>query len=289
MGGLDDDGPVGAWRLDGGTLGRLRLEHLRSAAKAGRWGDVELEAEELLDEDPGHVEALFLLAEASVALGRYEVARAAYAAVAARDPDGHAVSSAHVLAGQALASFHVCRVQEAIELAREVIRLDPEQAEAHHVLSMALDFVPGRSGEALAERMAAARLDPDAFPLPDTRRFPTWEVVITRALEQVEPSVRAFYAQVPFRIEELPDLARLRGHAPPTSPAVLALTDGEPPPLDEDPGLPEGVAVYARNLGRAGSVEAMIRALADDLVDEAQAWLPPEEDDEPDDEGDEEG
>lgn len=273
-----DDGPIGAWQLDGSMLGRLRVEHLRGAARAGRWLEVELEAEELLDEEPAHAEALFLLGEASVALGRHDVARNAYAAVAAADPDGVVVSRASVATGQALAAFHTCDVQQAIELARDAVRLDPERALAHHVLSMALDFVPGRSGDALAARMAAARLAPEHFPLPE--RSPPIEVLITQALEATDAPVRAFYAKVPFEVAELPPLAELRAHTPPTSPAVLALTVGEPPDdPDAPPGLPERVLVFTRNLERVGSIDRRVQALAQELSDEAALWVDPDGDD----------
>jgi cytochrome c-type biogenesis protein CcmH/NrfG len=273
----DDDGPVGAWQIDDETRRRLRLQHLRAAARDEKWVEVELEAEELLDEDPSHPEALFLLGEASLSLGHHEVARLAYGSALRADPGGERVETPAALTGLALACFHVAAVPEAVEAARDAVRIDPERAEAHHVLSMALDFVPGRSAEALSARMAAARLDPDRFPLPAVGRGTTWEEVIGEALARTPPWVRSFYASVPFRIEELPGLEEVRAHAPPISPAVVALTDGVPPAPDEPADrLPTGVRVFWRNLERAGTVGAMVRALADDLEDEAGLWTQPE-------------
>jgi tetratricopeptide (TPR) repeat protein len=273
----DDDGPIGSWTIDGDTRTRLRVEHLRATAAEGRWVDVEREAEELLDEEPDHAEALFLVGEASVALGRFEVARRAYASALRVDPGGERVATSAALGGLALACFHVGAIPEAVEAAREAIRLDSERAEAHHVLSMALDFVPGRSAEALTARLVAARLEPDRYPLPAVRRGTSWEDVIAHALEHTEPRIRAFYAKVPFRVEELPSLEEVRAHEPPTSPAVVALTDGTPPGPDEPAALPTGVRVFSRNLERAGSVDAMTAALAHDLTDEALLWLPPDD------------
>jgi tetratricopeptide (TPR) repeat protein len=280
--GFEDDGPVGTWQLYGDTRRKLRLEHLRAAAEAGRWSEVELEAEELLDEVADDPEALFLLGEASLALGRFDVARHAYARVMAVDPAGGAVSTPALLSGLALAYFHTCSVHEAAQLARDVIRMDPERAEAHHVLSMALDFLPGRTAEALAARMAAAQLEPDRYPLPAPRRSTHWEELIGQALEQVDVRVRGFYAQVPFRVEELPDLEELRAHTPPTSPGVIALTDGDPPGPGDDEAtvLPVGVRVFARNLERVGPGEVMVRALAHELDEEARLWLTPDDEEE---------
>jgi tetratricopeptide (TPR) repeat protein len=291
----DDVVGAAAWTLDGETRTLLRLEKLRAAVAAGEWDEVELEAEELLDEAPDHGEALFLLGEASIALGRFEVAREAYQrilAVAAPETPGE---QSAVLVGHAVACYHTCQLAQAAESAREAIRLDPENAEGHHVLGLSLEHSPGRASESVGALLAAARLDPERFPLPiapPTTRSGDhgWEEIIGQALERVAPEVRQFWARVPFRVEDLPDLEELRRHEPPISPAIPVLYAGTPPSFDEDAldgeddgddappadTHPTAIRLYARNLGRTGSFEAMVDRIAEALEDERQDWLPPE-------------
>lgn len=265
-----DDGPAGgAWQIDPDTRRRLRLDRVRAAFERGDWDEVVLEAEELLDEEPDHTEALFLLGEALLELGDWEVAREVY---------DHRVGldgvDAPALVGLAVASLHLCDLPAAAEAAREAVRLDPGHAEGHHTLGLALERMPGRQGEALAEFSAAAHLEPERYPLPITLRHPDWELAIGSALERLHPRLRTFYEQVPFRIEELPDLAELRSADPPLSPTVVALYAGDPPD-DEDPfdRRPDAMRLFARNLGRAGSLDGVVEDLAGALRDEALDWL----------------
>ncbi len=269
-----DEGPVGTWAIDPDLRTGMRLQHLRRATAEGSWEQVILESEELLDEAPDHPEALFLLGEALLEVGDWELARAAYARRVELD-GGDAAS----VLGLAIATFHCCDVVEAAELAREAVRLRPDDAESHHVLGLTLERLPGRQTEAMSEFLAAARMDPERYPLPVVVRHPEWEIVISRALEDQHPRVRRFYSQVPFRIEDLPDLAELRAHEPPVSPIVGAMLEGEPPddvdPLEgslDELGLPSAIRIYARNLCRAGSLDRLVDDLAAALRDEALDW-----------------
>lgn len=265
-----DDGVVGgAWAIDPDTRTALRLDEVRRAIGACAWGDAILEAEELLDEHPDHPEALFLLGEALLELADWELARLVYEHRVSLDGGDE-----ESLVGLAVASFHLCDLPSTIEAAREVIRRDPGHAEAHHYLGLALERSQGRQAEALTALTAAAHLDPAAFPLPLRLRPAEWEGVIGQAVSQLSPRLQAFYARVPFRVEELPELDELRQVEPPLSPSVGVLYVGTPPE-EADPfdAPPEAMRLFARNLARAGSVEAIAAELAHALHDEALDWL----------------
>jgi tetratricopeptide (TPR) repeat protein len=265
-----DDGVVGgAWSIDPETRTALRLGKIRSAVKECAWNEAILEAEELLDEHPDHPEALFLLGEALLEIGDWELAFEVY---------DHRVSldggDAESLVGLAIACFHLCDLPGATTAAREAVRRDPGNAEAHHTLGLALERSPGRQSEALTELTAAAHLDPARFPLPLRLRPTDWEGLITKAVSSLPPRIQAFYEQIPFRVEELPALDDLKGAWPPLSPTVGALYVGNPPEV-EDPFeiRPEAVRLFERNLARAGSMEAITVELANALHDEALDWL----------------
>jgi tetratricopeptide (TPR) repeat protein len=266
---MDDGLAGGAWHIDPDTRAALRLERVRGAVRDCAWADAILEAEELLDEDPDHPEGLFLLGEALLEIGDWELAREVY---------DHRVSldggDAPSLTGLAIASFHLCDLPAASENAREAVRRDPSDAEAHQFLGLALERIPGRQAEALAELTAAAHLDPARFPLPITLRNSEWESVIGRAIARLPQRLQDLYKKIPFRIEELPDVEELRAAYPPLSPTIGALYVGEPPE-DGDPFElpPAAIRLFARNLGRAGSVEAVVDELAHSLQEEALDWL----------------
>lgn len=266
---MDDVPAGGAWQIDPETRAAMRLDRLRTAFGRRDWGDAILEAEELLDEQPDQAEALFLLGEALLELGDWELARAAYDHRVALD-GGDAAS----LVGLAVAALHLCDLPEAAEAAREAVRRDPANAEAHHTLGLALERMPGRQGEALAEQISASHLDPERYPLPITLKHPQWEEAIGAALQRLHPRLRDFYARVPFRIEDLPDLTELRAADPPLSPTVVALYTGSPPEEGDPFALrPEAIRLFSRNLSRAGSVDAVVDELEVALRDEALDWV----------------
>ena len=56
----------------------LRLKHIYKLLNGGASGAAILEIEELLDEQPDHMEGLFLLGEACLDAGNIEIAKLAY-------------------------------------------------------------------------------------------------------------------------------------------------------------------------------------------------------------------
>lgn len=264
-----EDGPIGAWTLDPDTRTAMRLDRVRAALAAGAWTEVVLEAEELLDEQPDHAEALLLLGEALLRRGEYDLARLTFDHVLTLDS-----ASVPALVGQAFSSFHLTDLQTTLEAAREAIRRDPGDARAHYFLGLALERTPGRQAEALASLTAAAHLDPVECPLPCTVRKDQWPELFERALDHLPDRLREVWRGVPLRLEDWPDLAELRAAHPPLSPTIRAMYVGTPPD-DGDPfeHKPEALRLFTRNLARAGDADALVEDLANALTDEAVDWL----------------
>lgn len=266
---MDDELPGGVWRLDPMTGVGLRLQRVRKALEQGEVEAAVQEAEELLDEAPDHPEGLLLLGDALLELGDYELALRTFQQRVGID--GGDVDS---LLGLGIAAFHVCDLQLSIETTREVIRVEPELAEAHYYLGLALERIPGRSSESLNELMAAYQLSPKRFPLPRDLTQADWQELVAGAVARLPEKLHGFYSDLPFTIEDLPDLDELRRHDPPLPPTIAAMHTGEPPE-DQDPfeHRPEMIRLFARNLARAPTPEDLIDQLKQALLDEAQHWL----------------
>lgn len=266
---MDDELPGGAWRLDPDLSQDLRLRRVRKALDEGEFDAAVHEAEELLDEAPNHPEALFLLGEALLELADYELALTAFQQRVGLD-GGDPAS----LLGLGIAAFQTCDLPLATETLREVIRVEPDQAEAHYYLGLALERTPGHSREALNELMAAFQLSPARFPLPRDLTHADWQELVAGAVARLPESLHAFYSNLPFAIDDLPDIDELRAHDPPLPPTIAALHVGEPPE-DGDPWTdrPESIRLFARNLARAPTPEDLIDQLRQALLDEALHWL----------------
>ena len=272
---MDDELPGGVWRLDPDLGQGLRLQRVQKALDSGEIEAAIQEAEELLDEAPAHPEALFLLGEALLELGDFELAKRAFEQRVAID--GGDVDS---LLGLGIAAFQTCDLQRSIESTQEVIRLEPDQAEAHYYLGLALERVPGKSRASLNELMAAYQLAPKRFPLPRDLSHADWQDLVAAAVARLPEQLHDFYSNLPFTIEDLPELDELRGHDPPLPPTIAALHTGEPP-VDRDPyeHRPVSIRLFARNLARAPTPEELVEQLRQALLDEARHWmgLAPEE------------
>ncbi len=266
---MDDELPGGVWRLDPDLGQGLRLRRVRKALEEGELESAVHEAEELLDEAPDHAEALYLLGEALLELGDYELALETFRQRVALD--GGDVGS---LLGLGIAAFQVCDLQRSIETTREVIRREPDLAEAHYYLGLALERVPGQSRASLDELMAAYQLSPKRFPLPRDLSHADWQELVAGAVARLPEKLHDFYSDLPFTIEDLPELDELRTHDPPLPPTIAALHTGEPPE-DRDPWghRPHSIRLFARNLARAPTPEELVEQLRQALLDEAAHWL----------------
>lgn len=264
---MDDDVPLGTWAIDPEVRASLRIDKVRRAADQGDWAEVALEAEELLDEQPDHPEALFLLGEALLELGQPEVAVEAYtqrARVGDEQPE--------VLLGLGIATYEVCEVERSIECLREVVRQVPDHAEAHFTLGLALEAL-GRDAAAAAAFQAAALLQPDAYPSPMQLQAAEWRTALKEAVASLDPEQQAVLDGVGVELLDRPDLDELRGHTPPLPPSIAAMLDGDP---GDDPELvehPTGLRVFTRVLARQPTYDDLVHALTQALHIETADWL----------------
>lgn len=278
-----DDEVVGGWSIDPQVREGLRLEHIRKALERNDFEAAAVEAEELLDEQPDHAEALFLLGECLLEVGDSRGATLAYGRYieVSGEPPVDPGLRASALSGLAVARFEIADLTGSIEAARGALALQTDLPETHYYLGLALER-SGRATDGAGALLAAHRLDPEAYPLPPAVAAFAWEGLVREALGKLPVSLQRFWAGVDIQVVDLPDLAELQAADPPISPLVPALFEGEPPG-DADPWLnrPERLRVFARNIARFSQRSMMVEELTGALLDEALAWLDLDESDLP--------
>lgn len=279
-----DDTITQGWSLDPELSHSLRLAHLERLIAGQAWPQAVLEAEELLDRSPTSVPALELLAKALLGFGDAEGSVQAWEQLHQLDP----TPRADRLTAMATARLDTCDLLGATADAREAVRLDPASGEAWFILGLALENRPECATEATQALLTANRLDPVAHPLPIQLDPAGWEQAMTTAMLHVSPEVRELWEGVRVSLFDRPDLDELRSHEPPLSPRIPGNFIGTPPDDSDDPWAtrPEGLVLYARNLGRVANLQELIESLADVLEHEAFVWVgedpwadPPDTDD----------
>lgn len=255
------------------TAVEQRLRAVRAAADTEDWPGVVLEAEELLDLDPDHPEALLFLANASLELGDPVNAAEAFA-----HHLEHAQPSADALSGLAVARFEACDIAGAVGAARAAVQAFPDLAEAHYTLGLALERTRGGATSAATHFAAANSLDPEAYPWPIPLDDKALEEALLEALRSIPRPLARFWSGVPMRLEEQPTLDELARGAVPIPPTVAGMYEGRPPDLDQGPEQafeqrPKALRLFRRNLSRCGDLDQVIDQLEDLLVQEALDWL----------------
>ncbi len=281
-----DDEVVGGWHLDAETRVALRLDSVRKALDSGDFGTAIIECEELLDEEPEHPEALFLLAEALLELNDAEGACEVYGQfieIAKSDPSvADPARLAAATAGLAIARFETCDLAGAIEAAREAIKRAPDLAEAHFYLGLAYEKSPAKNTQerqslnaaSVSEFLAAHQLDPEAFPLPLAITPDRWSMLLTEAVRQLPRDLRTFWDGIPMPFEKCPSIEELRKSDPPTTPTVSGWMEGELEE-DEDPHHkhPTSLRWFTDNLARLGDEDRIVTEMTNTLIREACFWL----------------
>jgi tetratricopeptide (TPR) repeat protein len=271
-----DDEVMGGWTIDPAARAVLRVERIHKALDEGDFGLAVVEAEELLDEEPEHPEGTFLLAEALLELGDMASAADTYELhLRTAGKDAKNPRSAASWTGLAVARFEGCDVPGAVEAGRQAVALASDLADAHHILGLALERVPGKKNESIGELLAAHRLDPEACPLPLQLERKQWEQVVKQAMTRLPAKLQEFWRSVPLAYEELPPLDLLRTHEPAMSPLVIGLYEGDPP---EDPtatpeSRPSRLRLFTNNMARVGRRDAAIDEVSAMLESEALDWL----------------
>ncbi len=227
-----------------------------------------LEAEEILDEHPGDVEALEFLGDAELDLGHGREAVLVFTQLHETDERNPAY-----LSGLAIARFLSVDFEGALAAARAALERSPDHAEAHAYVGISLERL-GRYEEAAVHLGEAARLDPDGFPPPLPLEKVPWSRLLRGALDRLPDEARDFYRRVPVVWHHYPDTAVLLGADPPISPFSLALYEGTPPSEGEPKVDPRSVRAYRGNLLRfARDLARLEEDFSLALASEAADWL----------------
>ena len=173
----------------------------------------------------------------------------ARAAVALRPDD----RDAQVELGRAL--FELTRFQEAAAVLQAWTAHSGDDAEAFHLLGLALERIPGAEALADAALAKATSLDPESFP-PPVALEAAWVDEAIASLPQDEKRLLE-RTRVPVRVEALPNLDDLRAEDPPLSPTAVGMFRG--PPLGIDVPEPREILLFSRNLARSSRDAAGVR------------------------------
>lgn len=162
-----------------------------------------------------------------------------------------------VVRGRAL--YELTRFAEAARVLEKAVAADPEDAEAHHLLGLALERIEGRLAEAELHLAKATELDPEGFPAPVPLDAADLSALVHAEVAALPERERGLLhrALVPVRVEPLPAVEDLRAEDPPLSPTAVGMFRG--PPLGIAADEPREILLFTRNLRRAARNMAELR------------------------------
>jgi tetratricopeptide (TPR) repeat protein len=254
------------WGFDGSTLAALRLERARAALQADDPERALVEAEELLDTEPAHEEALLLAGRSLLWIGDAHAAAAAFERLVAQQP-----ALLEAWSRLSWARLHAADPPGATQAAGQALSLPGgaprDRARAHFVRGL----LAAREGlaSAASDLRQAEELAPDEFPSPRPVSAEVWKVACAGALRRLPPQATAFLEGVPLRVEAHPLLEELRSTSPAASLLARAVALGAPPEDEDEPlWKPEEIVLYTENMawpppGRDELRERIIQALAE--------------------------
>jgi tetratricopeptide (TPR) repeat protein len=263
----------GTWGMDPSAVVALRLSKTREAFQNRDLLTALLEAEDLLEEDPGNVEALEVLGDTELELGHGREAALVFAKLHGID-----ARRADYLSGLAVARFLDTDFDGSLGAAKMAIELQDENAEAAAYAGLSLERL-GRKAEAAPFLRRATELDSEGFPTPVPISKIPWKRVLREAIARLPQPIQDFYRRIPIVWHHLPDVAVLRSVDPPISPMALVLYEGTPPEPDEATGerpevLPRSIRIFQGNACRfAHEIDQLVLDLSLALHSEAADWL----------------
>jgi tetratricopeptide (TPR) repeat protein len=179
-----------------------------------------------------------LEANALNALGRSEEALRAAETSLTLDDDN---LDAQVERGIAL--FELLRFTDAREVLKEALEADAESPKATFYLGLLQERL-GDEEAAKKQFSQAARLDPDAYPLPAAVEPPEFDALVKQVVAGLPAPEAAALAATEFSWAELPAIEDLQAGSPVLSPTIVGLFR----PADE--GRRPAILLYRRNLLR---------------------------------------
>jgi predicted Zn-dependent protease with MMP-like domain len=233
----------------------------------------------ILETEPEHPGALFLLGEAHRDLRELNESEELYRLVLRATPTHSPTWSA---LGAVL--FDQLRFEEARNAVLRAIRLDPSNPEAYMWRGMLRERRGDLRG-ADRDFRRACRLDPERFPRPVILDDATVETIVEESVRAMHPSIQEYLQQVAILLEEVPDEETLLQWDPPAPPGeILGYFSGyslvERSVADPWSTLPASIVLFRRNLERiAWDRERMIEELRITVLHEVGHFLGLDEDD----------
>ncbi len=261
--------------LAGEGLLAFRYQQAKARFDVRDWMGAILEAEELLEEAPDHLEALFLVGEASLELGDAHGADAAYARFLELVPR-HPLA----LCGMGIARFELTDMDGCLMCTQAVLEVEAESPEAWYYQGLAQEW-QGLTEEAQASLEKAASLDGVRFPKVVALPEDGWNEALLQAFSLLDEPLSRWIQAVPLTSYHLPSIEVLRSAEPPLSPFSTGLYRGTPPTPGEKAWEthPEELRLFRVNLERLAHHQGDLpRRIAEVLRAEALDWLalPPE-------------
>lgn len=247
------------------------LHQAEAALVDGRPEDTLALCRQLLSEDPRHLGARFLEAEALRDLRDDDEAEASYKLVLSVHPD-----HSEAWSGMGAVQFDQGRFDEADRCFGRAIRLRDDNADAYYGRAMLRE----RRGDLRGARrdyLRAWRLS-DRYPLPERLTPEDAAALLQDAAGAADEGVRAWLSATPIVLLDVPDLDTCDAYEPPASPAEL-LGHVTLPLAPEGAGrsittFPPTVLLYRRNLERYASDRLqLLEALRHGIVAHVAAWL----------------
>jgi len=255
------------------------LDRAEDALDRGDPGSALSLCDQVLRKEPDHPGALYVTAEAYRDLRDLDEAHARYRRVLQVSPD-------HAPSWSALGLVHFDRLE--IDAARRcilrAIRLDPTWAEAYRGRALIRERAGDDAG-AQRDYRRAWRIDPDLYPMPVELSDAVIEAVVEEALREMHPSIKAYLAQVPILLEEVPTDEVCLDFDPPMPPAEILGYFSGPSLRDravDNPWthLPSAIVLFRRNLQRiAQDHDHLVEELRITVFHEVGHYLGLDEDD----------
>ncbi|MGC6492608.1 MAG: tetratricopeptide repeat protein [Myxococcota bacterium] len=238
-----------------------------SALEAGE-PDLTLElCQTLLATQPDNLEAKFLEAEAWRDLREPEEAEARY-----RSLMTHRNADPSFWSGLGSACFDLGKVEEALRCFHRALQLNPSHGASAYGRAMVRERLGDEAGATRDYTRAAA--SDEAYPVPIHMSDSDVAALLSRALESVEPSVRALVETSRLVIEALPPLDICAAYEPPCSPADLLGHFAAIPGGSGWSRFPPTLVLYRRNLERwASSPDALVEGIRVSLLEPLSAWV----------------
>lgn len=223
-----------------------RVDHIRELLDEQSLEDARREADALMRARPGHPDLRIIDAEVAMA---EDDPRRALEALRGAERSADPVEFFNL---RAQANYHLCRFVEARDDAERAESIDPEFAGIHDLLSRVHAHL-GNEDVSTEHALAAAELDPEAFPLPLTMSDEEFDTIVHSSLDELPDDVKSKLDEIPVIVDALPTAELLAGSDPPLSPDILGLFVGrsllERSHADV-PGMPPSIHIFRLNLLR---------------------------------------